>query len=67
MNALEQAAWRDFERWGPWAKATSCADCGTYTYCHSKNGKRYICVSCFDQLQQPAASRRVRPRSEASA
>jgi len=46
LEALAIAAW---ESWGAYAKATICAVCGEFTYCHSKNGKRYVCLGCFDQ------------------
>jgi len=49
VNTLEALAVVAWEAWGPWAKFTLCASCDRKTYCHSKNGKRYLCLECFDQ------------------
>ena len=49
MTTLEARARELWTRWGSYAKHTACAECDEHVYCRSKNGKRFICLPCFDQ------------------
>ena len=49
MTTLEAHARALWERWGGYAKRTFCAACGERAHCRSKNGKRFVCLGCFDQ------------------
>jgi len=46
LEALARAVWQS---WGSYAKHTLCAVCAEARYCRSKNGKRFLCVDCYDQ------------------
>lgn len=50
MLALERQAREAWAVWGPYAKATVCAACGSMENCHAARVRGpFVCVACFDQ------------------
>jgi hypothetical protein len=49
MTRLETRARIEWMGWGGHAKYTHCDHCWEWLYCRSKDGKRFVCLGCFDQ------------------